>query len=147
MLDENDLKAKIDKTVHAVQSFTNLLDQETYALQKADYAAFAKLQENKLRLAQNYQQALLDFEEDLPHLSQMNESLKAKLRAIHAHYAQAVEANQKALLAAKNVTERIVKLIMNAAKQTVMDGPSYSAAGLQTLSEKIPIHFKLNEVL
>lgn len=140
------LEHKVKETLAAAENFSILLDQETQALRKADYTTFAALQDNKLLFAQRYQESILAFEDDLLTLTTLADHLKEKLRQMHIRYTEAADANQKALLAAKNVTERVIKLIMNAAKQTVMDGPSYSAAGVQGISEKLPIHFKLNEV-
>lgn len=141
------LEIKVQKTLEAVESFSSLLEKETQALSKADYTSFSLLQNDKLILAQKYQEAILAFEEDLPHMSSLQQTLKDKLKQMHSRYQLAAENNQKAILAAKSATERMVKLIMNAAKQTVMDGPCYSAAGVQGISDKLPIHFKLNEVL
>ena len=141
------LEMKVAKTLDAVENFSQFLEQETKTLTSADYKTFSSMQDAKVLLAQQYQDAILAFETDLPQMSSLNDTLKDKLRKMHTRYTAAAEANQKALLAAKNVTERMVNLIMNAAKQTVMDGPAYSAAGRQGISEKLPIHFKLNEVL
>lgn len=141
------LEMKVAKTLDAVENFSQFLEQETKTLADADYKTFSSMQDAKVLLAQQYQDAILAFETDLPQMSSLNDTLKDKLRKMHTRYTAAAEANQKALLAAKNVTERMVNLIMNAAKQTVMDGPAYSAAGRQGISEKLPIHFKLNEVL
>jgi hypothetical protein len=140
------LELKVTRTLEAVESFSTLLDKETAALTKADYNSFTALQNDKLALAQRYQEAILAIEEDLPQMATLQDSWKDKLRQMHQRYQDAANANQKALLAAKLATERMVKLIMNAAKQTVMDGPSYSAAGVQGISDKLPIHFKLNDV-
>ncbi len=141
------LDHKITETLAAAEQFSAFLDEETAALGKADYRTFSSMQEMKMHLAQKYQDSILSFEDDLPHLKNLPENAKDRLRRMHTRYAESAQANEKALLAAKNVTERMVKLIMNAAKQTVMDGPSYSAAGVQGISEKMPIHFKLNETL
>ncbi len=141
------LEIKVANTLDAVENFSQFLEYETKALATADYQTFASIQDTKILLAQQYQDAILAFEADLPHLHALNETLKDKLRNMHQRYLKASEANQKALVAAKNVTERMVNLIMTAAKQTVMDGPTYSAVGVQGISDKLPIHFKLNEVL
>lgn len=141
------LEMKIATTLDAVENFSRFLEQETAALAKADYNTFSAMQDGKILLAQQYQDAILAFESDLPDMRTLDDATKNKLRKAHQRYVEAADANQKTLLASKNVTERMVNLIMNAAKQTVMDGPAYSAAGKQGISEKLPIHFKLNEVL
>lgn len=139
------LHAKVDNAVQAVESFSTLLDRETAALKASDYKTFADLQEPKILMAQAYQDAVLAFEEDLDAVKSLEDSLKDKLRAVHTRYAAAMDANLQTLKTTKNVAERIVKLIMDAARRSVSDGPSYSARGIQGISEKIPVHFKLNE--
>lgn len=143
----NALHAKVDNTLKATESFSALLDEETAALQKADYKHFAALQDEKFVRAQHYQQSVLAFEEDVDFLKTLDNFLKDKLRAAHARFQAAAEANEKALLAAKRVAERIVSLIMDAAKQTVAEAPNYGASAMQTISAKIPLHFSINEIL
>jgi hypothetical protein len=142
------LHAKVDNAVATVESFSALLDQETTALKAADFTTFEKLQEEKILQAQAYQDAVLSFEEDLDSLKAMDEALKAKLRATHMRYHMATSANLRALQNAQNTAERLVKLIMDAAKRSVaVEAPSYGRTGHQALSEKIPVSFKLNEAV
>jgi flagellar biosynthesis/type III secretory pathway chaperone len=141
------LSHKIDNAMTATESFSRVLDQETAALKAADYKTFAALQETKMQHAQLYQDAVLAFEEDLDAVKTLPATDKDKLRTAHARFAAASDANQSALKTAMQTAERLVKMIMDAAKRSVMDGPAYSAAGNQGLSDKIPVHFKLNEVL
>jgi hypothetical protein len=142
------LHEKVEHAVKTVESFSALLDQETKALKTADYKTFEALQEPKVLMAQAYQDAVLAFEEDLDNVKTLEDTFKKQLLAVQARFQKASDINQKALLNAKTTAERIVKLIMDAAKRSVADtGPAYSAAGIQGLSDKIPVHFKLNETL
>lgn len=141
------LLEKVDRTLNATELFSALLDQETLALKAADFKKFESLQDQKFELAQNYQDSILAFEEDLEVLKGLDESVKEKLRTSYSRFTTASETNQKALNASKKVSERIVTLIMDAAKKTVAEGPNYGSNGVQGISDKIPIHFKINEVL
>jgi len=141
------LALKVEHTLQAVESFSTLLEQETEALKTSNYSTFESLQDEKLVRAKNYQDAVLAFESDIDILKSLEEGLKTKLRAAHARFTAAAQANENILLATKNVAERIVTMIMTAARQTVAQGPNYGANGMQGLSEKIPVHFKHNEVL
>jgi len=140
------LHAKVDNALTASEDFSVLLDRETAALKKADYATFGHLQESKITLAQRYQESVLAFEQDVDFLKTLDDVLKDKLRAAHARFKAAAEANESALLAAKKVAERIVTLVMDAAKKSLAQAPNYGKGGVQTYSEKIPVHFKMNEV-
>ncbi|MDB5477798.1 MAG: hypothetical protein JWM96_293, partial [Alphaproteobacteria bacterium] len=133
--------------LNTVSQFTALLDQETAALRASNYNLFDALQDKKIQLAHEYQDAILAFEEDVDLLKDLPASIKDKLRLAHAGFTASADANQDTLMATKNVSERIVTLIMNAARRSVQNGPSYCAGGMQNMSEKIPVHFKLNEVL
>jgi hypothetical protein len=142
------LLSKVDNAVKAVESFSDVLDKETGALKQANFKEFAALQELKLLMAQAYQDAVLAFEEDLEDLKTLEGPAKDKLRKVYARFNQSADDNEAALLNAKNTSERIVRMIMDAAKRSVADeGPAYGAHGAQTMSDKIPVHFKLNEVL
>lgn len=142
------LHLKVDHALQAVTVFSDFLEKETEVLNASDFAAFETLQDYKLDLARNYQQAILAFEEDADLLPTLEDDLKDQLRAAHLRFSEASQANQSTLLAAKNVSERVVNLVMDAAKKSVIDEtPSYSAGALQGLSQKIPVHFKLNETI
>lgn len=139
------LHQKVDRTLHAVESFSQLLELETAALKASDFPVFESLQQDKLAFAQSYQESILAFEEDLDILKNLDEELKDKLRHAHSRFTAVADENQNALQAGKNASERIVTLIMDAARKTVSEGPAYNAGGTQDLSDKIPVHFKLNE--
>ena len=141
------LRDKVTHAMLAVDQFSQLLNQETAALQSSDYNLFENLQDRKYQLAQGYQEAILAFEEDADVLPEMEDALKDKLRETHARFTHAADENQRALLVKQKVSERVLNLIMSAAKQTVSDAPSYSANGHQDLSAKIPVYFNLNEIL
>lgn len=139
------LHQKLDRTLHAVESFSQLLELETAALKASDFPVFESLQQDKITFAQNYQDSILAFEEDLDILKNLDDASKDKLRQAHARFTVVADENQSTLQASKNVSERIVTLIMDAARKTVSEGPAYNAGGIQDLSAKIPVHFKLNE--
>jgi hypothetical protein len=141
------LRDKVTNALLAVDQFSTLLETETEALKASDFDKFEILQDKKIELAQSYQDAILAFEEDMDVLPQLEELLKEKLFAAHARYNRAATENQETLLIKQKVSERILNLVMRAAKQTVMDTPSYGSRGIQAMSDKIPVHFKLNEVL
>lgn len=139
------LEFKVDHALHTVESFSTLLEQETSALTASDFDTFRALHDRKVELAHEYQNAVLAFEEDIDILKTMDERLKGLLRAAHERFTAAAAANQTALKATEKVAGRIVGLIMDAARKTVSDTPNYSAAGHQGPSDKLPVHFKLNE--
>lgn len=141
------LDRKVEEALNAVGQFSDFLEKETQALKNSDFKGFEALQDRKIELAQSYQDALLAFEEEIDELPNLPESAKEKLRASHTRFTTVAETNQQALLAATEVSERVVNLIIGAAKRTVMDTPNYGATGMQDLSSKIPVHFNLNEVL
>jgi hypothetical protein len=139
---------KVDQTLFAVEAFCAVLDQETEALKAADYNTFGVLQDVKLKRAHDYQDAVLSFEGDLEKLKVLPDTAKNKLRAAHEKFTLCADKNRKTVAAAHKVSQRIVDMIMDAARRAVADGaPGYSKLAKQGLSDKIPVHFKLNEVL
>lgn len=139
---------KVSHTVKAAENFTATLERETAALKKADYATFESLQQEKLDQAHIYQDSILAFEGQLDHLKTLPAAAKNSLKAAHDRFAVAADINQRALRAASTASQRLVGMIMDAAKASVAaEAPGYGATGKQGLSAKIPVHFKLNEVL
>lgn len=143
----NAINTKVLEALNASEAFSALLDKETDALKRADYNTFADMQDEKIYGAQRYQESVLSLEPDVDFLKSIDNALKDKLREAHARFRLAADANESALLASKKVAERIVSLIMDAAKRGVQEAPNYGAMATQTVSAKIPLHFKVNEVL
>src|SRR5690606_8638869 len=142
------LLEKVDQAVFAVEAFCDVLDQETEALKATDYATFHVLQDVKLKRAHAYQDAVLAFEGDLEQMKNLPEAAKEKLRKAYDVFNAKADRNQKTIIASHTVSQRIVSMIMDAARRSVADeAPGYSRTAKQGLSDKIPVHFKLNEVL
>lgn len=141
------LRNKVTQALQNIDAFSALLQQEASALQKSDYTTFQNLQGAKLEMAHAYQDAVLSFEEQGDQLQNMEAGDKKMLQECYARFREACKLNEAALLASRTVAERVVNLVMKAARQTVMDGPAYCAMGRQGISDKVPVHFKLNEVL
>ena len=139
---------KVNHTVKAAENFILTLDKETTALKKADYATFESLQDEKRDNGQIYQDSILSFEGQLDNLKLLPPAAKNTLDVVYKRFNVAADMNQRALRAACGASERIVNMIMDAAKASVAaEAPGYNAAGKQGLSAKIPVHFKLNEVM
>lgn len=141
------LVEQVNFALHAVMDFTAVLGQETAALRGSDFPLFQALQDEKLVRAQNYQDSILALEEFIEFLPSLDDATKTALRTAQKDFSKAAADNQTLLEAKLNSSERIVNLIMDAARRTVSDGPAYGANGVQDISDKIPVHFKLNEVL
>ena len=131
----------------AMQAFCGVLQAETIALQARDLKTVDELFSQKREFAQLYHDAMLRLDDQQEHLKQLDPGLKSKLKQAYAHFQDVVTQNSRALASARNVAERIVNVVMEAARRTVMDGPSYNATGVNALAADVPVHFKLNEVL
>lgn len=131
----------------AMQAFSGVLHAETIALNSRDLGIVDQLFPQKCEFAQMYHEAMLKLDDQQPLLKTLEPSLKQKLKAAYAQFQDTTEQNRKALYAAKLVAERMVNVVMDAARKTVQDGPSYSRAGTNVLAGDVPIHYRLNQVL
>lgn len=131
----------------AMQAFSGVLQAETIALQSREMKIVDQLFSQKREFAQMYHDAMLRVEDQQQDLKSLDAGLKDKMKTAYAHFQDIVAQNTRALVSARLVAERMVDLVMTAARRTVMDGPSYSAQGTNMLPSDVPVHYKLNEVL
>ena len=131
----------------AMQAFSGVLHAETIALQARDMNTVTQLFPQKREFAQLYHDAMLRLDDQRENLKNLDSALKNRLKTAYAHFQEIVKQNRLALNSAKTVAERIVVLVMDAARRTVMDGPNYNRAGSNALTTDTPVHYKLNEVL
>jgi flagellar biosynthesis/type III secretory pathway chaperone len=146
-MDMQNLSNDVAHMLAAMQAFSGVLHAETIALQARDMNTVTQLFPQKREFAQLYHDAMLRLDDQRTDLKKLDQSLKSKLKGAYAHFDEIVRQNRTALTSAKAVAERIVDLVMDAARRTVMDGPSYNRAGSNALSSDTPVHYKLNEVL
>ncbi|HEY1096491.1 MAG TPA: hypothetical protein VGF14_04565 [Alphaproteobacteria bacterium] len=143
----HNLSNDVTHMLAAMQAFSGVLHAETIALQARDMNTVTQLFPQKREFAQMYHDAMLRVDDQRSALKSLEPSLKERLKAAYAHFNEIVRQNRLALNSAKEVAERIVELVMDAARRTVMDGPSYTRAGSNALAYDVPVHYKLNEVL
>jgi len=130
----------------AMQAFSGVLHAETIALQSRDLNIVGQLFPQKREFAQLYHDAMLRLEDQQDDLKSLDPGLKQKMKQAYAQFQDIVSQNTRALVSARLVAERMVELVMSAARRTVMDGPSYSRQGTNMLPSDIPVHYQLNEV-
>jgi hypothetical protein len=130
-----------------IEHFVQVLNQETSLVRNQQHAAVQNLQPTKIQAAQTYQQAVLLLQDHAAMLAQLPDMLRDALKTAYNYASVAMADNIAALKAGAAVAERMVKVIIQAAKQTVMDGPNYNAHAYTGPSARTPVHFQLNEVL
>ncbi len=131
----------------AMQAFSGVLNAETIALNAREMKIVDQLFPQKCEFAQLYHDAMLRLDDQQHMLKTLEPTLKQKLKLAYDHFHAIAEQNAKALTAAKHVAERMVDVVMDAARRTVMDGPSYGRGGTNVLAHDVPVHYKLNQVL
>jgi flagellar biosynthesis/type III secretory pathway chaperone len=136
----------VNHMLAAMQAFSGVLHAETIALQSRDMNTVTQLFSQKREFAQLYHDAMLRLDDQRDLLKSLDESLKNKMRNASNHFNDIVQNNMVALESAKKVAERVVDLVMDAARRTVNDGPSYNRLGTNNLNNDTPVHFKLNDV-
>ena len=148
MITENfNITLAAQNALSQIEHFTTVLNQETALVRAQAHHEVTGLQHIKLQAAQTYQQAILLLQDHAPLLAQLPDMLRDALKTAYNYASRAMADNVAALQAATKVAERMVRVIMQAAKETVMDGPNYNAHAYTGPNARTPVHFQLNEVL
>jgi hypothetical protein len=118
------LSNDVNHMLAAMQAFCGVLNAETIALQARDMNTVTQLFTQKREFAQLYHDAMLRVDDQKDLLKSLDQALKNKVQSAATHFNDIVQQNMIALESAKKVAERIVDVVMDAARRTVNDGPS-----------------------
>jgi hypothetical protein len=154
MIDQTPLNTKgadVALSVERVLSkLTICLNQETEAVIQNNRAAAHALQEEKIKLMEEYRSLSENLERDQSILESLDKDVRAHLKTISSEFQIALKENAIAIKAAHNAVGRLMDRIMTTARRAVMDGQQqYNAKGALTggMSKGALIPTKLNEEL
>lgn len=125
-----DVAVSIDNTL---SKLTVCLLQEAEAVTQNNRDAAAALQDQKIRLMEQYRALSESLSRDPTVLETLDESIHSHLKKISAEFQSALKINAQAIKAAHNSVTRLMDRIMTTARRTVMDGQQqYNAQGALT---------------
>ena len=116
-----------------LSKLTVCLHQEAEAVTQNNRDAAVALQDQKIKLMEQYRALSEHLARDPSILEQLDESIHKHLKKVSAEFQEALKENARAIKAAHHSVTRLMDRIMTTARRTVMDGQQqYNAKGSLT---------------
>ena len=125
---------RLERLLELLDTLSKVLDDETQAVRRRDYASIDALNERKSRLTESYGQQVQDLSANAPAAEDVEPQLAGRFRSRLRSFLTMVEANARALNAAKTAHERFIKSISDAVAAKAQPIKGYSSAGTYGLS-------------
>jgi hypothetical protein len=119
----------IDELIKMAGRLVGMMDQETALLDQMKVAAIVDGQAEKDRLARTFETKLRALAGDKAAVKALAPALRAEFEAAMARFRASMANNERALRAARDANERVVKAIVDAAQAQAAPRHAYSAAG------------------
>lgn len=120
---------RLERLLDLLETLSKVLDDETQAVRRRDYASIDALSERKTRLTESYGEQVRDLSANAPAAGEVEPGLAGRLRRSLRGFLRMVEANARALNAAKTAHERFIKSISDAVAAKAQPIKGYSSAG------------------
>ena len=120
---------RLERLISLLEILSQVLDEETEAVRRRDYARIDALNEKKIRLTESYGEQVRELGSNAPKADQVEPGLAHRLRTSLRVFLGLVEANARALNAAKTAHERFIKSISDAMAAKARPVKGYSRAG------------------
>ena len=134
--DNDDIKGVVDRFIITVSLLESVLASETDYLKKADRNGFLRLQDQKMEIAQSYQQDVFAVKNVAKVLKEKYPNMIPYLQEKQSALNTVISENEKALKRMENSTKRLSDRIMDVARRAAIEQNSvvYGSAG--QLSDK-----------
>ncbi len=119
----------VDGLIAVASRLVRLLETETALLRDMRPGAIRELQEEKMRLIRGYESMASEIRDDPARLEAISDAARQELRGAVNHFEQAAEDNARALAAAQDANERLLKAIVQAVTEKTADTKTYASDG------------------
>lgn len=119
----------IDGLVAVASRLVHLMERETAILREMRPGDIGSMQEEKLRLIRGYESMVSELREDPSRIAAVSEAVRHELRETVIRFEEAAATNARALTAAQEANERLLKAIVDAAAAQTANNPTYVADG------------------
>jgi hypothetical protein len=144
-IENTNIYAQAHAALALIDDLDSVLSEETEALSHADRPRILGLQDRKTTIARLYFDMMIVLRDRAEDMKRLDPAMKDRLRFAYDKINDTFSRNIKAIETAQRAAERIQRLIIEAARASVADGPAYSAAASTAPAANQPIHFQLNE--
>jgi flagellar biosynthesis/type III secretory pathway chaperone len=119
----------VNGLIAVASRLVRLLELETSLLRDMRPGAISELQDEKMRLVRGYESMASEIREDPERLAAISDAARQELRNAVSLFEEAAENNARALAAAQDANERLLKAIVQAATDTTADTKTYASDG------------------
>lgn len=112
------------------QRLSDLMTRETEILRSQRPQDIKNLQQEKNDLARGYDHFMQELRKQPDMLAGAPRETRDKLREVTIRFQKVMTDNERALRAARNVSERLMKAIVSAVSEKQVSGAAYSSAGV-----------------
>jgi hypothetical protein len=126
----NNPAAYLNELVVVVDRLEQVLEAETDCLKRMQVGEASGLLAEKSRLAEAYERLQSGLARDPTPFSLLTSGQRQGLRDMLERFRRVLADNERAILSAKTVGERVIQTIIDAVKQDRLSNAGYSAAGM-----------------
>lgn len=113
--------AAIRPLAETTQALRATVEEETAALRRSDFVAFARIQTAKMDRMKSWHEAVVAFQKHREELSGVSADLRARLETLRTDLSRAFEENLAAIARANRSVSRLHGRIMTIARREVED--------------------------
>ncbi len=124
-----DADATVNGLIQIASRLVELMERETQLLRAMRPSDIVGMQDDKARLVAAYQERSRELRADPSHLAMVRPVLKQELRQALEHFEEASEANGRALAAAREANERLLRAIVDAVAGRQAQSHAYASDG------------------
>ena len=142
------IEQRVEDALILMEDLADLLDDETDAVARHDFARFAELQAEKVDMATEYQGLISRLQKRQAELKELPEQIREALAAASSRLDEAVEENERQIDAARRGTNAIIDTIIEAARKSVAPNDAYTQnAEVKAKPTASPTAVSVNEEL
>ena len=145
-IQSDNINTQVNAIIKVISDLGTVLNQETEALMNSDRPTILSLQDRKVALGHLYHDAMHTLGDRKDQLKEeLTEDKRSLLKQAYKEIHKVFDRNVAALKASQRSVKRLQNIVIDAARQSVNDGPNYNQEGYTGPSEKQSVYFRLNE--
>lgn len=125
----NPIEVEVNEMIKLMHDFSLVLEKENEFLRAARFNDIEQLQDEKRSYVARYKAKVAALFERKPEVSRLDPSLAERLIVTRTDFIKLLAVNLRTLEGAKDASRRLVKRVLDTAKEKVEEKTNYNAAG------------------
>jgi hypothetical protein len=122
-------RTAFDELIDSASRLTALMERENAMLAVHDTGGIKTIQDEKLALTRAYTLRVREIRKDPTRLAAVTQAVRAEMKKVLVRFDEVAKRNESALAAARDVNERVLKAIVDAANAQAPRVTGYSRTG------------------